>query len=106
MNSQNATATNWREVQDALTPKQIAYLENWEQHPELPPRADGYADPSLHQGGLLFAAQEYAATNATAKHGLHLPMPAGAQCVDGWLHCGGDEYFRAFEGTTRTDGDV
>lgn len=61
------SATTWRDLADALTPQQVAYLEDWERHPGVLPRADGSAPTLLErQRALLFTAREFVGSNAAA----------------------------------------
>jgi hypothetical protein len=41
MNTDDDATTTWRDLADSLTPQQLAYIEGWDKHPELAPRADG-----------------------------------------------------------------
>lgn len=96
-------ATTWRDLADALTPKQIAYIEDWERHPELPPMADGSPPrDGAHRAGLLFTAQEFVKTNAAAALYADVPAPPDATFVDDWMEWGEDDsYSRSFGGTKR-----
>jgi hypothetical protein len=54
-------ATTWRDLADQLTPGQIAYIEAWERHPEIPPHADGTErTPTDQHRALMFTAREFA----------------------------------------------
>ncbi|NTY58666.1 hypothetical protein [Mycolicibacterium sphagni] len=99
-------ATTWRDLADQLTPEQIAYIEQWEAHPEVPPRADGLPFDAEHRrSSLLFTAREYAWRNAAAVRYAHISPPPGATYVGDWagdMWESGDPATRIFEGTKRT----
>lgn len=100
-------ATTWRDLADALTPHQVAYIEDWEAHPELPPMADGKPAPyGAHQAGLLFTAREYVKQNAAAAYFADVAPPAEDGEHYPWEHDGDGKWFRLFYGTTRKVGDV
>jgi hypothetical protein len=100
-------ATTWRDLADALTPHQIAYLENWEQHPEIPPMADWSAPPpERHAAALLFSAREYVGQNAAAAlYADVAPPPEDGQHYP-WEHDGDGKWFRFFAGTARELGET
>lgn len=99
-------ATTWRDLADALTPEQRAYIEDWERHPEIPPMADGSApDPERHAAALLFRAREYVGQNAAAVlYADVTPPPEDGQHYP-WEHDGDGKWTRFFMGTTRKVGD-
>lgn len=100
-------ATTWRDLADALTPPQIAYLENWENHPEIPPMADGSAPPAeQHALGLLFAAREYVGHNAAAALYADVAPPPDDGQHHHWQHDGDGKWSRFFTGSTREVGDT
>lgn len=100
-------ATDWRDLRDALTPSQVAYLENWESHPELPPLADGGSpSPEDHARALLFSAREYVSQNAAAAlYADVAPPPEDGEHYH-WEHDGDGKWFRFFAGSTREVGDT
>ncbi len=98
-------AATWRDLADALTPDQFAYLETWEAHPEIPPMTDGHPAPyGQHQAVLLFAAREMVESDAAAALYADVTSPPGATFVDQWQQWG-DSYSRVFEGTKRAVDD-
>ncbi|GAA2776872.1 hypothetical protein [Mycolicibacterium pallens] len=108
--SPDNTVQSWRDLADQLTPEQIAYVEHWEAHPEIPPRADGLpVDPEHHRSSLIFTATEFAWRNAAAVRYAHIAPPPGATFVGDWagdLWDSGDPATRIFEGTKRTCGHM
>lgn len=95
-------ATTWRDLTDALTAEQIAYIENWERRPDEPPMADGSRRPEAdHQRGLLFTAREFVGQNAAAAlYADVAPPPEDGHHYD-WEHAGDGVWCRFFAGTTR-----
>jgi hypothetical protein len=95
-------ATTWRDLADALTPHQVAYIENWEAHPEIPPMADGTsAPPEQRAAALLFTAREYVGQNAAGALFADVPPPPDPGTHYPWEHDGDGKWFRFFAGTTR-----
>lgn len=100
-------ATSWRDLIDALTPQQIAYLENWEQHPELPPMVDGSApSPESHAQALLFSARESVEQNAAAALYADVSPPPEKGQHYHWQHDGDGRWFRFFAGTAWKVGEA
>ena len=98
-------ATSWRDLADALTPPQVAYHENWESLPDLPPMVDGSAaPPAEHERALLFTAREYVGRNAAAALYADVAPPPEDGRYYPWEHDGNGEWFRFFAGTTREVG--
>jgi hypothetical protein len=107
VNQTSDDATTWRDLADALTPHQIAYLENWESRPDLPPRADGSARPSAqHERALLFTAREYSGQNAAAALYADIAPPPEVGQHYPWEHFGDGTWTRFFVGTTRKVGSA
>jgi hypothetical protein len=103
----NDRATTWRELADALTPEQIAYIEHWERHPELPPMADGSSrSAEKHADGLLFTAREYVGANAAAVMFADIAPPPEEGQHYPWSEHADGTWTRFFVGTTRNLGDV
>lgn len=91
------TVTDWRDVADQVTPKQIAELIESEQSrldasPTSPCRVNAVAD-------LIALARQYADTNALQRKYAHIPHPHDAFTVDGWTDENG-EVFRTFAGSS------
>ncbi|WP_460359274.1 hypothetical protein [Mycobacterium sp. ZZG] len=104
MNDDNAQT--WRDLADALTAEQAAYLANWESHPEIPPTLDGPPSPDHHARALLFAARAYLTQNAAAAlYADVVPPPEDGHHYP-WEHDGDGRWFRYFAGTTRKVGDI
>ena len=96
------SATTWRDLADALTPAQIAYIERWEARPDEPPSADGSPRPEAeHQRTLLFTAREFVGQNAAAALYADVPPPPEDGQHYPWEHDGDGKWFRFFAGTTR-----
>ncbi|CAM3108272.1 hypothetical protein BST27_18605 [Mycobacterium intermedium] len=99
-------ATTWRDLADALTPQQVAYIEEWERHPELPPRVDGSVKtPEEHQRTLLHVAREFLGSNTAAVMLADVAPPDGGDHRP-WQDEGDGTWSRFFVGTVRTMGDV
>lgn len=97
MTRKDDTATTWRDLTDQLIPEQIAYLENWEARPDLPPMASGEAPPlEEHYAALLFAAREYAIQNAAAIEFAHVPPPPDEGEHQPWTNLGNNNWVRYF----------
>lgn len=100
-------ATTWRELADALTRQQVAYIEEWERHPEIPPLADGSAPTNdAHQRALLFTAREFVGSNAAAALFADVAPPPEEGHYYPWENIGDDTWTRFFVGTSRKLGDV
>jgi hypothetical protein len=100
-------ATTWRELADALTPQQIAYIEDWERRPDIPPLADGSAKTDdAHQRALLFTAREFVGSNAAASLFADIAPPPEEGHHYPWENIGDDTWTRFFVGTSRKLGDV
>lgn len=100
-------ATTWRDLADALTPQQVAYIEEWERHPELPPRADGKVKTAeQHQQTLLFVAREFLSSNTAAVILADVAPPPEEGHHHPWQNEGDGTWSRFFVGTVRTMGDV
>lgn len=101
---------SWRKLADQLTAEQIAYLEQWEAHPQVPPRADGAPRSTEEQRtALLFTAREYVWRNSAAERFAHVAPPLGATYVEHWTGDAwesGDPAMRVFEGTKRRCGHM
>lgn len=95
-----APPQTWRDLSEALTPQQVAYLENWDANP-IP--GIGVAD-GQHEQALLRTAHEFIASNAAAVRFAHIAPPP----EDGHHYPWSDEYdgswSRSFVGTTREVG--
>jgi hypothetical protein len=90
-------ATTWRDLADQLTPKQQATLERYERdfaNHNIPPTAE-----------LLAIARDSAQHNLSDQMFADLPMPGGVQLAEHWQP-DGDEWARAFDGTSRTVKDT
>lgn len=100
-------ATTWRDLADALTPEQIAYIEHWETHPDDPPNVDGSPRPEAErQRSLLFIAREFVEQNAAAALFADVAPPPEAGHHHPWEHVGDGAWRRFFTGTSRKVGDV
>lgn len=100
-------ATTWRDLADALTPQQIAYIEDWELHPDEPPMADGSRRPAEDRAaGLLLSAREFVQQNAAAALFADVPTPPDDGVHYPWEHYGDGVWQRFFYGTTRQVGDA
>jgi hypothetical protein len=95
-------ATTWRELADALTPQQVAYIEDWERKPI--PGFDN--DHRAHQRGLLSAAQEFAGSNAAGAYYADIAQPPDASKIDVWMDEGDGCWSRRFDGTKRVVDNV
>lgn len=100
-------ATTWRDLTDALTPQQIAYIELWEGRPDEPPHADGSPRTEAeHAAGLLFQARQFVGQNAAAAlYADVAPPPDDGEHHD-WEDGGDGRWHRFFSGVSRTSGDV
>lgn len=99
-------ATTWRELADALTPQQIAYIEEWERRPAEPPMADGSHRPEAeHQLALLRTAREFVGQNAAAALFADIAPPPEDGYYYPWEDQGDGVWTRFFVGTVRTLGD-
>ncbi len=100
-------ATSWRDLADALTPQQIAELEYWEAHPEIPPRTDG-SSPSAedHARALLFSARTYLSQNAAGALFADVAPPPDEGVHYPWEHDGEGCWFRFFTGSDRKVDDT
>ena len=97
----NDNATTWRDLADALTPTQVAYLEDWERKP-IP----GFDDAGAHQRGLLHAAKEFTGSNAAATYYADVASPPDARRIDVWMDEGDACWLRRFDGTSRVVDNV
>lgn len=101
------TATTWRDLADALTAEQVAYIADWEQHPELPPRTDGSVKTAeQHQETLLYVAREFLGSNAAGVMLAGVEPPPDDGYHYPWQDDGDGTWTRFFVGTTRELGDV
>lgn len=104
------TAQTWRDFADQLTAEQIAYIEHWEAHPEVPPRHDGAPRTvDEQQSALLFTAREFVWRNNAKERFAHIAPPPGATYVSDWsgdVWDSGEPATRLFEGTKRTCGHM
>jgi hypothetical protein len=100
-------ATTWRDLADALTPDQVAYLENWESRPDLPPQAAGSAPPAAdHARALLFTARQDADQNAAETYFADVePLVEPGEHYP-WESDGEGNWSRFFLSTTRQLGDT
>jgi hypothetical protein len=90
-------ATTWRDLTDQLTPKQQATLERYERdfaNRNIPATAE-----------LLAIARDSAQHTLSDQMFADLPMPDGVRLADHWQP-DGDEWMRAFDGTSRTVKDT
>lgn len=107
MNAHHDNASTWRDLQDALTPAQIAYLEDWEAHPEIPPRADGSSpSPEDHARALLFSARDYLSQNSAAAVYADVAPPPDDGVHYPWQPDGDGGWVRYFTGTDRKVGST
>jgi hypothetical protein len=90
-------ATTWRDLADALTAEQVAYLEDWERKP-IPGFDD---DDGAHERGLLNAAQEFTGSNAAAAYYADVARPTDTRRIDAWADEGDACWLRRFDGTSR-----
>ncbi|MHA0287041.1 hypothetical protein ACXYX3_11375 [Mycobacterium sp. C3-094] len=99
--------TTWRDLADALTPHQIADLEYWEAHPDIPPRADGSSpSPEDHARALRFAAREFLSQNAAAVLFADVAPPPDDGVHYPWQPDGDGGWARYFTGTDRKVGST
>ncbi|MDA2891258.1 hypothetical protein PDG61_10090 [Mycolicibacterium sp. BiH015] len=103
-------AQTWRDLADQLTAEQVAHLEYWEAHPELPPRSDGMQPTAEEQRSrLLFSATESAWRNRAAERYSHITVPPGTTWAGDWsgdLWDSGEPATRHFEATKRCCGHM
>ena len=103
----NDNATTWRDLADALTPQQLAYIEDWDKHPELPPRADGRVKTDdEHQKSLLFTARQFVGSNAAGALFADVAPPPDEGYRYPWEDAGDGTWTRFFVGMERELGDV
>ncbi|WP_104183594.1 hypothetical protein [Mycobacterium avium] len=103
----NENAMVWRDLADALTPQQIAYIEDWERRPQDPPRADGrMRTDEEHQASLLHAAREFVSSNVAGAIFADVAPPAEDGQHYPWEDAGDGKWTRFFVGTTRKLGDA
>ena len=107
MNAHHDNASTWRDLRDALTAEQIAHLEDWENHPEIPPRIDSSAQSAeQHARALLFSAREYVSQNAAAAVYADVAPPPDEGKHYPWEHNGDGRWMRLFTGTDRKVGST
>jgi hypothetical protein len=107
MSTTHDNATTWRELADALTPQQIAYIEDWERRPDIPPLADGSTrTDDAHQRTLLFTAREFVGSNAAGALFADVTPPPEEGHYYPWENVGDNTWTRFFVGTSRKLGDV
>ena len=102
MHLQDRPPNSWRDLADTLTTQQIAELEYWEAHPELPPRTDG-SSPSAkdHARALLSLARSYLSDNAAGALFADVVPPPEEGVHYAWEHDGEGRWFRYFAGSDR-----
>ncbi|MBX7453412.1 hypothetical protein GR927_35985 [Mycolicibacterium sp. 3033] len=101
-NINDEAATTWRDLADALTAQQIAELEYWEAHPEIPPRADGSSpSPEDHAQALLFSARAYLSQNAAGTLFADVAPPPDEGVHYPWEYDGEGRWVRFFSGSDR-----
>lgn len=107
MHQQDSPPNPWRDLADALTPQQIAELEYWETHPEIPPRADGSRpSPEDHARALLFSAREYLSQNAAGALFADVAPPPDGGVHYPWEPDGDGGWVRYFTSTDRKVGNT